>query len=187
MPARPQAEHRAPVRLRIDSIRPLRLTFPRTDLNPPIRVQFSSHNSAVDRSYKSATNWLHFANIQLSLNNGGYLIGQMDESNGLWTARELAYYLRLRNPDTISKMIRARRITKADGHVKIGRLNRFIRQVVEERVKAGLFGRGLNAEGRALAAPERKLHLLEPRRRTGPEADIPVFLSTLDSPALKNL
>jgi hypothetical protein len=96
----------------------------------------------------------------------------MDETHALWTARELADYLRFKNPDSISRMIAARRITRADGHVRIGRLNRFIRQVVEERVKAGLFGRGLSAEGRAVAAPERKLYLLEPRRRTGPEADM---------------
>jgi hypothetical protein len=111
----------------------------------------------------------------------------MDETNALWTARELADYLRFRNPDTISKMIRARRITIADGHVKLGRLNRFVRQVVEERVKAGLFGRGLNVEGRAAAAQERRLYLLEPHRRTGPEAHILVPLSPLDSPALKKL
>ena len=116
----------------------------------------------LDRSYKSATNCICFANIRLMVRDRRLIIRQMDETNALWTARELADYLRFRNPDTISKMISARRITKADGHVRIGRLNRFIRPVVEERVKAGLFGRGLNAEGRALVAPERKLHLLEP-------------------------
>jgi hypothetical protein len=111
----------------------------------------------------------------------------MDETNALWTARELADYLRFKNPDTISKMITARRITIADGHVKIGRLNRFVRQVVEERVKAGLFGRGLNVEGRAVAARERKLYLLEPCRRMGPDANMPVPLFPLDLPALQKL
>lgn len=65
----------------------------------------------------------------------------------LWGPEELAHYLRLKNVNSIGNMVRAGRITPADGMVKVGRLMRFRKQVVLARVACGVFGQGLDADG----------------------------------------
>jgi hypothetical protein len=84
---------------------------------------------------------------------------QMDEQP-LWSVDDVATYLNLRSVYTVGNMVRAGRITKADGLIKVGRLTRFYRNMVISRVQAGLFGRGLELDGdggMAAAAPDRKL------------------------------
>jgi hypothetical protein len=87
----------------------------------------------------------------------------MDEQP-LWDANDVMRYLKLKNVNSVGNMVREGRITKADGLIKVGRLNRFYRNMVIARVQAGLFGRGLDGDGRVAAAPERKLRAVETRR-----------------------
>jgi hypothetical protein len=55
---------------------------------------------------------------------------------------------------TINRLLRRGAITPADGYIKVGSQNRFIRNVVLARILAGLFAKGLDAEGKPLPRPK---------------------------------
>ena len=74
----------------------------------------------------------------------------------LWTPQDLTRYLKLKKPQTIRRLIHEGKITEADGWIKIGRLNRFIKRVVIARCEAGLFARGLDQDGN-LAQPRGRM------------------------------
>ena len=61
----------------------------------------------------------------------------------------LAEYLRM-NVGSVYNMLS--RITEADGKVHLGRQWRFIKRKVVARVEAGLFGRGLDEDGKPVTA-----------------------------------
>lgn len=63
---------------------------------------------------------------------------------------------------TIDQMICKGKITDADGWMKVGKLNRFIRRVMIERCEARLFARRLDREDTPMArSPEaRKLRAI---------------------------
>jgi hypothetical protein len=75
----------------------------------------------------------------------------------LWTLQDLAQFLRIKNLGSVRHMLVDGRITEADGWIKIGRLNRFIKRVVIARYEAGLFGRGLDQDGEPARTSERRI------------------------------
>jgi hypothetical protein len=71
----------------------------------------------------------------------------MDEDDFLWRTPDLARYLQM-NEGTIHNWLSQGCITDADGRVRIGTKQiRYITRVVKVRIEAGLFGRGLDADG----------------------------------------
>jgi hypothetical protein len=69
----------------------------------------------------------------------------------LWAVDDVAHYLKLKSQLTVGNMVRAGRITRADGLVKVGRLTRFHPEMVVARVDAGLFGRGIEGDSLPVA------------------------------------
>jgi len=74
------------------------------------------------------------------------------------TADQLREYRNIKGRETIGNMVRAGRITAADGLMRAGyKLVRFDSEMVKARIRAGLFGRGLYEQGQqpvAAARPE---------------------------------
>ena len=71
----------------------------------------------------------------------------------LMTIQELATYLKMTRWSVYHMMSS---ITLADGKRRVCKRWRFVAKIVEARVDAGLFGRGLDANGEPITQPETK-------------------------------
>jgi hypothetical protein len=79
----------------------------------------------------------------------------------LLTVAELANFIRV-HPISLYRMLP--KITRADGKMRAGRAWRFDAAKVRARMEAGLFGRGLDANGNPEAAVEKpKLRVVAAR------------------------
>ena len=70
------------------------------------------------------------------------------EDDFLWRPEDLARHLRLNAVGTIRTWLSYGLITEADGWIKVGKLDRFISRVVKSRIEAGLFGKGVDQDGK---------------------------------------
>jgi hypothetical protein len=71
-----------------------------------------------------------------------------EEREFFWRPEDVARYLHLSTVGAIRSWLAQGLITDADGWVKIGEMDRFLTRVVKARVEAGLFGKGLDREGK---------------------------------------
>jgi hypothetical protein len=65
-----------------------------------------------------------------------------------WRPEDLARHLQLGAVGTIRDLLAHGLVTDADGWIKVGEMDRFISRVVKARIEAGLFGKGLDREGK---------------------------------------
>jgi hypothetical protein len=72
------------------------------------------------------------------------------EGEFLWKTENLAELLQVK-VGTVKRWMLVGLITEADGWIKAGRLNRFVRRIVVARVEAGLFAKGLDKDGHPAA------------------------------------
>ncbi len=66
----------------------------------------------------------------------------------LWRPEDLSRHLQFCAVVTIRDWLSRGLVTEADGWIKIGEMDRFISRVVKARIKAGLFGKGLDRDGK---------------------------------------
>jgi hypothetical protein len=71
------------------------------------------------------------------------------EGEFLWKTEDLAELLQV-SVGAIKRWMLVGLVTEADGWIKAGRLNRFIRRVVLARIEAGLFAKGLDKDGKPM-------------------------------------
>lgn len=72
-----------------------------------------------------------------------------EEREFFWRPEDVARYLHLSTVGAIRSWLAQGLVTDADGWVKIGEMDRFLARVVKARIVAGLFGKGLDPEGKA--------------------------------------
>jgi hypothetical protein len=63
-------------------------------------------------------------------------------------AQDVARHLQLSAVGALRSWLAQGLVTDADGWVKIGEKDRFLARVVKARIEAGLFGKGLDREGK---------------------------------------
>src|SRR5580658_8961416 len=70
------------------------------------------------------------------------------EREFFWRSEDVARHLHLSAVGTFRNWLSHGLVTEADGWVKIGEMDRFLARVVKARIEAGLFGKGLDREGK---------------------------------------